>query len=91
MNELFLCGEVYSLANEHVLINFFGIFSLFLIAYGFKLQVWERSLTTKYVIIFSFVLSTLIFKVDAIYITLMTVFFLLALFVAAILRKRDTI
>lgn len=75
--------------NNNDLMNLFGIFSVFLLAYGFRLNIWEKSQTIKYVIVFAFIMSITAPHLIPEAVLLISVMFLLGLFVVAILRKRD--
>ncbi len=39
--------------SEKMLLEMFSIFCMFLVVYGFKLEIWKGSRTTEHVIIFS--------------------------------------
>lgn len=75
---------------ENVL-DFFSLFCLFLVAYGYKLRIWEGSKTTLYVILYATYISFSLCRVQLIALVISTVVFLLALFARAIWKKRDFI
>lgn len=77
---------------ENNYLDMFLIYCLFLIVYGFKLRIWEQSVTTKYVIIYVFGVSIIsyIFGVFEVFYYLMLIGIgLLMLFIRAVLIEND--
>lgn len=45
------------IVSEKMLLEMFSIFCMFLVVYGFKLEIWKGSRTTEYVTIFSGIIA----------------------------------
>lgn len=77
--------------EPNILMDMFSIFTLFLVLYGFRLKIWEGSKTTKIVLIYTFLISLVAFKIPCVFLIWLNTAFLLFLFARAIWKKKSII